>query len=64
MLNLRISKENRNEELFEKLYSPLDRELTAEEKRSQKISWLLSIAEDRDDQTIRQIERIVDEESV
>jgi len=61
MTQFEIEKQSENDDLVKRLHNSVKQERTPEEKRAQRISWCLSIVDDPDEETIKEVERLVDE---
>ncbi len=64
MTQFEIKKQNKNDELAKRLRKSAKQERTPKEKRAQRVSWCLSIVDDPDEETIKEVERLVDEVSL
>ncbi len=59
---MNVSKENlTDDELINRVYESAKQQLTSEEKREQRISYVLSTVGKFDEQTRKEVERVVDE---
>ncbi len=61
MIRFDMKKQDELDELAKRLRESAKQERTSEEKRAQLISWCLSVVENPDEQTRKNVERIVDE---
>ncbi len=61
MNSLKSKKSSKTDELEQRLYKSATLNLTPEERRAQRVSYLLSIADEIDDDTIKQAEKTIDE---
>ena len=61
MNTLKSKKSSKTDELEQRLYKSATLKLTPAERRAQRVSYLLSIADEINDDTIKQAEKTIDE---